>query len=154
MRNGVVQLTQSGRARLEEELAHLRDVRRPETSGRLSQANEDGDGSDSGETEDLKQELITIDYRIEELEYMLSHAEILDHIVGDSVVLGSVVTIKDDNAEEETWTLVDPAEADTRNGSISTESPVGRVLMGKRIGESASVETPAGSIVYTVTKVA
>jgi len=154
MRNGVVQLTRSGRGRLEEELAHLRDVKRPEAAGRLSVANEDGDGSDSGENEDLKQELITIDFRIEELEYMLAHAEILEHVVGDSVVLGSVVTIKDDAAEEETWTLVDPAEADTRNGSISTESPVGRVLMGKRIGESATVETPAGSIVYTVTKVA
>jgi transcription elongation factor GreA len=154
MRNGNVQLTPSGRARLEEELANLRDVRRPETAGQLSVANEDGDGDDSGETEDLKQELITIDHRIEELEFMLAHAEILDHVVGDAVVLGSVVTIKDDAAEEETWTLVDPAEADTRNGSISTDSPVGRVLMGKRVGESATVETPAGQVVYTVTNLA
>jgi len=154
MRNGNVQLTPSGRTRLEEELANLRDVRRPEAAGKLSVANEDGDGSDSGETEDLKQELITIDHRIEELDFMLAHAEVLEHVVGDSVVLGSVVTIKDDAAEEETWTLVDPAEADTRNGSISTDSPVGRVVMGKRVGESATVDTPAGAIVYTVTNLA
>ena len=154
MRNGNVQLTPSGRTRLEEELAHLRDVRRPEAAGRLSVANEDGDGSDSGEYEDLKQELITIDHRIEELEFMLSHADVLDHVVGDAVVLGSVVSLKGDDGEEETWTLVDPAEADTRNGSISTDSPVGSVLMGKRVGDSATVETPAGSITYTVTKLA
>ena len=154
MRNGNVQLTPSGRARLEEELAHLRDVKRPETAGRLEVANEDGDGTDSGEYEGLKQDLISIDYRIEELERMLSHAEILDHVVGDAVVLGSVVTIKDGEGVEETWTLVDPAEADTRNGSISTDSPVGRLLMGKRVGDSATVETPSGAVVYTVTTIA
>lgn len=154
MRNGNVQLTPSGRARLQEELAHLRGVRRPELASRLEVANEDNDGSDSGEYEGVKQELVTIDYRIEELDYMLTHAEVLDHVVGDTVVLGSVVSLKDSDGEEETWTLVDPAEADTRNGSISTDSPVGKVLMGKRVGESATVETPAGSIVYTVTKVA
>lgn len=154
MRNGNVQLTPSGRARLEEELTHLRDVRRPELASRLEVANEDNDGSDSGEYEGLKQELVTIDFRIEELDYMLSHAEILEHVVGDTVVLGSVVSLKDSDGEEETWTLVDPAEADTRNGSISTDSPVGSVLMGKRIGESATVVTPAGPIVYTVTNVA
>lgn len=154
MRNGNVQLTPSGRARLVEELTHLRDVRRPELASRLEVANEDNDGSDSGEYEGLKQELVTIDFRIEELDYMLSHAEILEHVVGDTVVLGSVVSLKDSDGEEETWTLVDPAEADTRNGSISTDSPVGSVLMGKRIGESATVVTPAGPIVYTVTNVA
>ena len=154
MRNGNVQLTPSGRTRLEEELVHLRDVRRPEAANRLSVANEDGDGSDSSETEDLKQELISIDHRIEELEFMLAHAEILEHVVGDSVVLGSVVSLKDSDGIEETWTLVDPAEADTRNGSISTDSPVGRVLMGRQVGESATVETPAGAIVYTVTNLA
>lgn len=154
MRNGNVQLTPSGRARLVEELTHLRDVRRPELASRLEVANEDNDGSDSGEYEGLKQELVTIDFRIEELDYMLSHAEILEHVVGDTVVLGSVVSLKDSDGEEETWTLVDPAEADTRNGSISTDSPVGSVLMGKRVGESATVVTPAGPIVYTVTNVA
>ena len=154
MRNGSVQLTPSGRTRLEEELAHLREVRRPELAGRLEVANEDNDGSDSGEYEGVKQELVTVDFRIEELDRMLAHAEVLDHVVGDSVVLGSVVSLKDGDDVEETWTLVDPAEADTRNGSISTDSPVGRVLMGKRVGESVTVETPAGSTVYTVTKVA
>lgn len=153
MRNGNVQLTPSGRTRLEEELAQLQDVKRPETAGRLEVANEDGDGTDSGEYEGLKQELIAIDYRIEELNRMLSHAEILDHVVGDAVVLGSVVTIKDGDGED-IWTLVDPAEADTRNGSISTDSPVGSLLMGKRVGDSIAVETPAGAVTYTVTTIA
>ena len=64
------------------------------------------------------------------------------------------MTIVDSDGEEASWTLVDPAEADTRAGSISTDSPVGRALMGRHPGDSATVETPGGQIVYTVVNVA
>lgn len=154
MRNGAVQLTSAGKARLEEELAHLRDVKRPELVERVEVSNDDGDISDNSEYEDLKEELIMADRRIQELEYLLSTAEIIEQRTDGTVGLGSRVTLIDPDGEEETWTLVDPAEADSRTGSISTESPVGRVLMGKTKGDQAEVETPGGTIVYTIQNVA
>ena len=154
MRNGAVQLTAAGRARLEEELAHLRDVKRRELADRIEASNEHGDISDNSEYEELKEELIMADRRIQELEYLLATAEVIEPKTDGTVSLGSVVTLVDSDGEEATWILVDPAEADTRTGSISTESPVGNALMGKAKGDSAAVETPGGEIVYTVTNVA
>ena len=153
MRTGVVQLTEQGRQRLEEELTQLRDVKRPQLVARMESAQEDGDFSDEREFEDVREDMIMTERRIEDLEFMLAHAEVLERVQSDSVVLGSVVTITDDEGVEETWTLVSPAEADTRNGSISTESPVGQAVMGKLAGESAVVETPTGSITYTIKSV-
>lgn len=154
MRNGAVQLTPTGKARLEEELAHLRDVKRPELVERVEISNDDGDISDNSEYEDLKEELIMADRRIQELEYLLSTAELVEQRTDGTVGLGSRVTLVDPDGVEDTWTLVDPAEADSRTGSISTESPVGSVLMGKSKGDSAEVETPGGTIVYTIQNVA
>jgi transcription elongation factor GreA len=154
MRNGAVQLTAAGRARLEDELAHLRDVKRRELADRIEASNEHGDISDNSEYEDLKEELIMADRRIQELEYLLATAEVIEPSKDGTVSLGSVVTLVDSEGEEATWILVDPAEADTRTGSISTESPVGNALMGKAKGDSTAVETPGGAIVYTVTNVA
>ena len=154
MAHNTVQLTEAGRLRLEEELAHLRDVKRKELAERIEASNDDGDISDNSEFEELKEELIMADRRISELEFLLSTAEIVDHRSDGVIGLGSVVTMVDSDGEEATWTLVDPAEADTRNGSISTSSPVGAALSGKTRGDSATVETPGGSIVYTITNVA
>lgn len=154
MRDGAVQLTAAGRTRLEEELVHLRDVKRQELAERVEASNDEGDISDNSEYEDLKEELIMADRRIQELEYLLANAELVEHRTDGTVALGSVVTLIDSDGEESTWTLVDPAEADTRAGSISTESPVGSALMGKSRGDSAEVETPGGKIVYTVKNVA
>ena len=109
---------------------YLRDVKRRELADRLEDSNEDGDISDNSEYEDLKEDLVMTDRRIQELEYLLATAEPIEPSQGRTVHLGSVVTIVDSDGEEATWTLVDPAEADTRAGSISTESPVGRALMG------------------------
>ncbi|HEU4488087.1 MAG TPA: transcription elongation factor GreA [Actinomycetota bacterium] len=154
MRDGAVQLTSAGKERLKEELDHLRDVKRPQLAERIEVANEDGDVSDNSEYEDMKEELIMADRRIQELEYLLATAEEIEPSEDGTVGLGSKVTLVGSDGEEATWILVDPAEADTRNGSISTDSPVGHALMGKRKGDSAAVDTPGGEIVYTVTNVA
>jgi transcription elongation factor GreA len=154
MRDGAVQLTSAGKERLREELEHLRDVKRPQLAERIEVANEDGDVSDNSEYEDMKEELIMADRRIQELEYLLATAEEIEPTADGTVGLGSKVTLVGSDGEEATWILVDPAEADTRNGSISTDSPVGHALMGKRKGDSATVATPGGEIVYTVTNVA
>ena len=154
MRDGAVQLTAAGKNRLDEELTHLRDVKREELAERIEASTDDGDISDNSEYEDLKEELIMADRRIQELEYLLSTAVLIEHKADGTVALGSVVTLLDSEGEEATWTLVDPAEADTRAGSISTKSPVGSALMGKKNGDSATVTTPGGEIVYTVKNVA
>ncbi len=154
MRDGAVHLTPAGKARLEDELAHLRDVKLPELTQRVEASNDDGDISDNSEYEELKEDLIMADRRIQELEFLLATAEIVEHRADGVVALGSVVTTVDSDGEESTWTLVDPAEADIKTNSISTQSPVGKSLMGKTKGDSAEVETPGGKIVYTVKNVA
>ena len=72
----------------------------------------------------------------------------------ETIGLGSKVTLRSDDGEEETWILVSPQEANTLDGTISTQSPVGQALVGRRAGDSATVRTPSGAIVYTVVAVA
>jgi transcription elongation factor GreA len=148
-----VQLTPAGKAKLEEELNFLVTVKRPELSARIQDSSDQGDMTDNPEYDSIKEEIVLADARIVELEQMLERAEIIEKPSTDEVALGSKVTIKGDDGVEETWTLVNHVEADTRDGSISTESPVGQALLGKRPGDSASVQTPGGVIVYTVVRI-
>jgi transcription elongation factor GreA len=152
VRERTVQLTPSGKARLEDELSHLINVKRPELADRLQESSDQGDLTDNPE-DAIKEEIVQTDLRIQELEQMLERAEIIEKPSTDSVGLGSTVTILGDDGVEETYTLVDHVEADIRDGSISTESPVGQALFGKRPGDSASVQTPGGTIVYTVIRI-
>jgi transcription elongation factor GreA len=147
------QLTREGKQRLEAELAHIREVRQPEMTRRIQESNEEGDISDNSEYEDLKEEMVRLEARVQELEYLLSRAEIVEATSTDTAGFGSTVTIRDNEGFVETWTLVSSQEQDSRSGAISIESPVGHALMGKKIGESVEVSTPAGAIVYTVVKV-
>lgn len=147
-------LTPAGKQKLEEDLHQLKTVRLPELTRRIQESNEEGDISDNSEYEDLKEEMVRVEARIYEIEYNLSHAEIIEKSANtDAVGFGSTVTIRDQEGFSETWTLVSSQEQDTRRGTISTESPVGQKMIGKRVGESFSVETPGGTIVYTVEKV-
>jgi len=151
----MVRLTPAGKARLQEELQTLVTVKKPDLASRIQEATEHGDVSDNSEYEALKEEAVMVDARIHELEQTLERAEVLDPAAGDgSVSLGSRVTLRSDDGEQETWMVVSPEEAHARDGTISTESPVGRAVMGRRVGDSAHVKTPAGTIVYTVVEVA
>ncbi len=153
VRDRVVQLTPEGRQRLSDELQHLRTVKLPELTARIQDANEHGDISDNSEYEELKEELVLTDARIHELEFLLDKAEDIDPPAEGEVGLGSTVTIRSDDGEEDTWRLVSPEEADTRVGAISTDSPVGQALIGCKAGDVAMVETPAGTLTYTITSV-
>jgi transcription elongation factor GreA len=147
-------LTPAGKLKLEEDLAQLRTVRLPELTRRIQVSNEEGDVSDNSEYEELKDELVRVELRIAEIEFNLGHATIVDkETTNGQVGFGSTVTIRDQDGLSETWTLVSSQEQDTRRGTISTESPVGVALMGKKVGDSFEVRTPAGAIVYTVEKV-
>lgn len=150
-----VQLTPDGKRRLEEELRHLVDVRLPELTERIQRANEDGDVSDNSEYEDLKDERVHAESRRRDIEYVLEHAILIDEGSRDgSIGLGSHLAVDTDDGEPlEHWVLVSAEEADPLKGRIADDSPVGKQLLGKRVGDTFVVETPDGSVTYTVVEV-
>jgi transcription elongation factor GreA len=154
VKDRTLRLTPAGKSKLEDELSVLREKKLPELSTRIQESTEHGDVSDNSEYEAVKEEYVLAEARIHELEQILDRAEIVEHAESeDEVGFGSTVTIQGDDGLEETWTLVGPEEADTREGTISTESPVGQALVGRRVGDSTSVKTPGGTIVYTVVRI-
>jgi len=149
--NKPVYLTAEGKARLEERLRHLLTVRRPEVADRIHQAKADGDISESGEYEDAKNEQAWLEGEIRSLEHNLRHAQIIENGNGNGVViLGSVVAVKDSDGEEERYTLVGSAEASSRLRKISNESPVGKALLGHKVGDIVTVHSPAGKLDFTI----
>ncbi|CAA9545120.1 MAG: Transcription elongation factor GreA [uncultured Thermomicrobiales bacterium] len=145
-----IQLTRDGKARLEEELRQLREVRLPGITSQMQESVESGDNDDGSETEPLKEEYATVEARIRDLERTIEVAEIIPEGSPDGVIgLGSHVTIRSDDGDE-TWVIVGPEEADAPEGRLSSESPVGKALMGARAAETIVVTTPGGEISYEV----
>ncbi|MEO8287591.1 MAG: transcription elongation factor GreA [Chloroflexota bacterium] len=148
-----VYLTAEGKAALEEELSHLKMVRRPEVADRIQQAKLDGDVSESGEYEDAKNEQAWVEGRIRTLQHMLQNSRIFEETKSDTITLGSTVHIRDGEGTEYHWRMVGSAEANPRQSRISNESPVGKALMGKKKGEKVSVDTPGGKEEFSILKV-
>ena len=147
-----VYLTAEGKTQLEEELSHLKMVRRPEVADRIQQAKMDGDVSESGEYEDAKNEQAMVEGRIRTLEHMLTNAQLIEGKKSDVVALGSRVKLRDGEGDEYEWTIVGSAEANPRQSRISNEFPVGKALMGKKKGDKVSVDTPGGVEQFTILK--
>jgi len=147
-------LTQAGYERLDKELEYLRTVRRQEIAERLHSALEEGDLLENAELEDARNEQSFVEGRILTLESMLANAEIIEEGTHrETVGLGSVVTITEDNGDEtdaETYHIVGSAEADPAHGLISNASPLGKALMGRRVGEMAEVQAPDGTLTFKV----
>lgn len=146
-------LTPEGLKKTEEELDHLRIVRRREVAERIKQALEFGDISENSEYEDAKNEQAFVEGRIITLEKMLRNAKIIDQVdVNVSVVsVGSTVKLKDmEFNEQEEFTIVGSAEADPSMNKISNQSPVGKALLGHKVGEVVVVQVPAGNIQYEI----
>jgi transcription elongation factor GreA len=141
-------LTPEGRVKLEAELKHLREVRRPEVAERIRVSKEFTDTDDNAEFEEAKNEQAFVEGRILTLEKMLAHAVMIDAGANqhDSVRLGSTVTVVTEDGETENYVIVGSAEVDPLHGKISNESPVGRALLGKRIGDNLEVKIPAGTL--------
>src|SRR4051812_41341487 len=122
VKDRTLKLTPAGKAKLEDELSMLRQKKLPELSTRIQESTEHGDVSDNSEYEAVKEDYVLTEARIHELEQILDRAEIVEHVENENEVgFGSSVTIQGDDGVEETWTLVGPEEADTREGTISTE---------------------------------
>lgn len=149
-------LTAAGKAKLEEELKELKEVRRPECSKRIAEATAFGDLSENGEYDDAKNEQGIIESRIMEIENILERANVAE-VSGRVSKIGVGTTVKIRNVatgKEHTFNIVGSAEADPATGSISDESPVGASLLGLKKGDVAVAETPSGQISFEVLGVA
>jgi transcription elongation factor GreA len=153
MSNRPVYLTQQGYTAVEKELQYLKDVRRKEIASRLHNALGEGELIENAELEEARREQSYVEGRILALEEQLRKAKIIDTMdrTDDVVSIGSRVKIQEDGeSSAEEYLVVGSAEADPRNGKISNESPLGLALLGKRVGEKAVVQAPAGDIVFKV----
>lgn len=148
-----VYVTKEGLEELRHELEDLSKVKRHDVVERVSQARSMGDLAENSEYTAAKEELSLIDGRIEELTEIIKHANLIEenYIKGSKAVvqLGSVITLQV-NGKKEQFSLVGEWEADPKEKKISHESPLGKALIGKAIGEKVEVEAPVGKVVYTV----
>ena len=146
-------LTSEGLKKLEDELDDLIVVKRKEVAQKIKEAREQGDLSENAEYDAAKDEQRDIEARIEEIEKILKNAEIVDEEEVDleTINIGCQVNILDLEFDEElTYKIVGSTEANSLKGKISNESPVGKALIGKKVGDLVSVETQVGIVQYKV----
>jgi len=143
-------LTNDGRQRAISQLEFLRTTRRAEVAQYLHDAKEAGDVIDNAAYEDAKNEQARLEGRILELEQMLANAKLIHHVHTDVVSLGSIVHLSTSEGKEYHYTLVGAFEANPSAGRISNESPVGRALLGHKLGDQVIVSTPGGVKEYTI----
>lgn len=148
-----IYLTKEGLKELKGEYEQLVKVKRPDILERVSQARSMGDLSENAEYVAAREELSFIDGRIEELEELIKQAVLIQETHSKGMVkLGSTVTVNT-KGKKEVFTVVGEWEADPQEKKISHESPLGKALLGKKVGEKVEVEAPAGKIAYTIISV-
>jgi transcription elongation factor GreA len=144
-------VTPEGLKKLEEELEYFRTVRRQEVAQRLRDALEGQDVLENAEYEDAKNEQAFVEGRILTLETILKSAEIIEKGgPSDRVAIGGHVTVVEDDGEPETYHIVGSTEADPRSGRISNESPLGKALLGYRVGDEVIVNAPDGILSFRI----
>ena len=148
-------LTRDGYRKLQEELDYLRTYKRQEIAERLHEAMDGGELIENAEYEAAKNEQAFVEGRIKELEILLAMARVIDEAppAADVVQVGSTVTIQEEGLDPEQYTIVGAAEANPAAGRISNESPLGKALLNRKIGEKVQVDAPAGTFVVTILKV-
>ena len=150
-------MTAAGFQRLEKELKNLKSVERPAVIEAISEARAHGDLKENAEYHAAKEKQSFIEGRIQELEYVVSRADVIDvaAMTGDVIKFGATVKVVDEESEEElVYQLVSDPEADIKRGLISISAPIGRALIGKKQGTSVEVATPKGARFYEVLEVA
>ena len=142
-----VLLTKGGLAKLEKELAQLTTVRRAEVAERIRQSKELASAQNNAEYDDAKNEQAFVEGRILTLETLIRNATVVhpDH-ASSRVKIGSTVKVTESDGAERTYTIVGSTEADAGHGRISNESPVGKALLGRRVGDQVKVAAPGGSM--------
>jgi len=148
-----VPMTKKGYEALQAELTRLRREERPKVIQAITEAREHGDLKENAEYKAAKEHQQFIDTRMAELEYKLGSAQVVEISTGEceTVVFGVTVSLLNmESQEERRYTLVGTDEADIKNGSISVQSPIGRALIGHRVGDIVEVHRPAGMIEYEI----
>ena len=149
-------LTYEGLRKYENELQELKVVKRQEVAQKIKEAREQGDLSENAEYDAAKDEQRDIEARIEELEKILKNAEVVveDEVDLDKINIGCLVKLLDVEFDEELeYKIVGSTEANSLKGRISNESPVGKALMGKQVGETVVVETQSGAFSYKILEI-
>ncbi|WP_079509850.1 transcription elongation factor GreA [Mesobacillus jeotgali] len=152
----VFPMTQAGKEKLEQELEQLKTVKRKEVVERIKIARSFGDLSENSEYDSAKEEQAFVEGRITTLENMIRNAKIIqeDELSTDAVSLGRTVTFVElPDGDEESYTIVGSAEADPFEGKISNDSPIAKSLMGKKVGDQVSVQTPGGEMNVRITSI-
>ena len=149
-----ITVTKEGKIKLEEELSYLKNVRRKEVTEAIRIALGFGDLSENSEYDEAKTEQAKVESRIAELEEMLKDIIVVSEITTDSVSVGSKVRVYNEKWEEElTYSIVGSTEAAPLLNKISDLSPIGKALLGRKVGESVNVETPAGHVTIRVLEI-
>jgi transcription elongation factor GreA len=151
-----VLLTQEGLAKLEHELEHLKTVRRPQVAERIRESKELASTQNNAEYDDAKNEQAFVEGRILTLEKLIQSATVIDEEEAhhaNRVQIGSTVSVVGGDHKTQKFTIVGAPEADPKSGKISNESPVGRALLGKRVGDEVQVSAPKGIMRFTVSKI-
>jgi transcription elongation factor GreA len=148
-------LTAEGKNRLKAELEELKGPARNELAKRLRAAIQMGDLSENADYHKAKEDQAFLEGRIQEMEYLLKNATIIEDTdrPKGQVAVGATVTVQEEDFEPETYYLVGAKEADPRNGRISNESPIGRALIGNKVGDVVSVQTPGGELRLKILKI-
>jgi transcription elongation factor GreA len=148
-------LTAEGAARLKAELEELKGPARNALAQRLRSAIQMGDLSENADYHKAKEDQGFLEGRIQELEYLIRNAVIIDELPvrNDEISVGSHVTIQEGDYPAETYHVVGSKEAEPRKGRISNESPIGRVLIGAKVGDTVSAETPNGTVKFKILKI-
>ena len=149
-------LTSEGLARLEEELEELKTVKRKDVADKIKVALSFGDLSENSEYDEAKNEQAIIEARIAQLDAMLKNAKVLDddEVTTDKVSVGSKIRLKDIEFDEEVeYSIVGSTEANPDEGKISDESPIGKGLMGRSVGDVVEIEVPSGMIEFEILEI-
>ena len=148
-----IPFTPQGLETIKQELAHLKGSERQDVIRAIAEAREHGDLSENAEYHAARERQSFIEGRISELEDVTSRAEVIDAVklTGEKVTFGTTVSVADEDTDEESvFHIVGPYEADINRGLVSTSSPIARGLIGKRVGDSAEVQTPGGIKSYEI----
>jgi len=147
-------LTPEGAKKLKEELTDLKGPQRKALAKRLRDAIQMGDLSENADYHKAKEDQAFLEGRIQELEYVLSNAEVVENKgKRDEVKVGLKVTVQEEGFDPEVYYMVGAKEADSRNNKISNESPIGKALMGHKVGETVIAETPGGKLKFKILKI-
>ncbi|MFC1561036.1 transcription elongation factor GreA [Candidatus Latescibacterota bacterium] len=151
-----INLTREGEKKLHKELKHLKEVRRPQVIKAIAEARRKGDLTENSEYDAAKEEQHKLESRIHKLEVMVRNVFIIDDkkIPSDRAYIGACVDLEDvETGEELFYILVNEFEADIKHNKISTVSPIGKSLLGKKVGETVKIKIPKGTLRYKITKI-